>query len=221
MFTLEIPHVLPAITGPIDAQLVDRLSSGLFSVCMSFGGLAPVICALKPGAGVGESSASLSQAVAVRLENRIKSHLINTKSPLAMTPQSVSPSASRPLLIVVDRFVDLTGPIKHSSAYNALIDDILGLQANKVNLSVPVAKSFDIDMRDWIWRENATRPFPNVAEAVESALKSYKNDYDRVMQTTPGMTEELMKQQAESNYFYNNLFTFLLTSQRCFYFTFS
>ncbi len=196
MFTLEIPHILPAITGAVDAQLVDRLSSGLFSVCMSFGGLAPVICAVKRGAGLSDSCAtgSLSQAVAARLENRIKTHLINTKSPLAMTGQSGSSSASRPLLIVADRLVDLTGPIKHSSAYNALIDDILGLQANKVNLTVPVAKSFDIDMRDWIWRENATKPFPSVAEAVESALKSYKNDYDRVMQTTPGMTEELMKQ---------------------------
>ena len=200
MFTLEIPRVLPAIlSAQPDARLVDQLSSGLFSVCMSFGGLAPVICALKPAQSLSDSVASMSQAVATRLESRIKSHLINTKSALAMTPQSnSSPSASRPLLIVADRLVDLSGPIKHSSAYNALIDDILGLQGNKVTLPAPVSKSFDIDMRDWIWRDNATRPFPNVAEAVESALKAYKADYDRVMQTTPGMTEELMK-QSEGN----------------------
>lgn len=182
---------------------------------MSFGGLAPVLCALKPrGSSVAltdsQQPSSLSQAVVARLESRIKSHLINTKSTLAMSPQSDNNlSASRPLLIVADRFVDLSGPIKHSSAYNALIDDILGLRANKVTLPPPVGKSFDIDMRDWIWRDNATRPFPNVAEAVESALKAYKADYDRVMQTTPGMTEELMKQQqADSNYWVLQPFPF-------------
>ncbi len=210
MFTLEITKVLPAVLGSPEAQLVDQLSSGLFSVCMSFGGLAPVICALKPSSSsLSDSSASLSQAVAARLESRIKSHLINTKSALAMTPQSGSPSASRPLLIIADRLVDVTGPIKHSSTYNALIDDILGLQANKVTTPAPNSKSFDIDMRDWIWRDNATRPFPNVAEAVEAALKSYKTDYDRVMQTTPGMTEELMK-KSEGNLTFLKMMIFIL-----------
>lgn len=190
LFSLEIPRVFKSISAP-DSATVDQISSGLFSVFMSFASAAPVICTLTKSA---QDPTSLCLQVSSRLEGRIRSHLINTKSSLAMTPAAAkSISASRPLLIIVDRLVDLAGPIKHSSAYNALIDDILGLQGNKVSLPAPVNKSFDIDRRDWLWRENATRPFPNVAEAVETALKTYKSDHDRVMQTTPGLTEEMMK----------------------------
>lgn len=190
LFSLEIPRTFKCISAP-DSAVVDQISSGLFSVCMSFASAAPVICTLTKSA---QDSASLCQQVSARLEGRIRSHLINTKSSLAMTPTAAkSVTASRPLMIIVDRLIDLAGPIKHSSAYNALIDDILGLQGNKITLPPPVNKSFDIDRRDWLWRENATRPFPNVAEAVETALKTYKSDHDRVMQTTPGLTEEMMK----------------------------
>lgn len=187
MFSLQVPSVFKCLSES-DSIIADRIVSGLFSVCMSIGGSAPVLCAPK------STGNDLKQIVMTRLESKIRSHLINTKSALAMTSTTNS-STSRPLVIIADRMIDLAGPIRHSSAYNALIDDILGLQDNKVTLN---AKSFDIDMRDTIWRENATKPFPSVAAAVESALKTYKTDYDRVMQTTPGMTEELMKTGNES-----------------------
>lgn len=156
---------------------------------MSFGCCAPVICTPQDGEFV--------KKVCGKLESKIRNHLINTKSPLSLRNPQTSPNQPRPLLLVVDRTIDLAAPLKHSSAYNALIDEILGLNSNQIQISG--GKSFDIDRRDWFWRENSTKSFPKVAEAVESALKAYKTEYDRVLQTTPGMTEDLMKLDPSSN----------------------
>ena len=192
MFTLEIPKVMSSIFNPRDiSAIVDGTASGIFSVLMSFGCCAPLICA----PSFSENS-DLIKSICVKLESRIKNHLINTKSPLSLGNPQASPNQPRPLLLLVDRRIDLAGPLKHSASYNALIDEILGLNSNQIQ--IPGGKSFDIDRRDWFWQENSTKSFPQVAEAVESSLKLYKTDYDRVLQTTPGMTEDLMKAAGDS-----------------------
>jgi sec1 family domain-containing protein 1 len=196
LFTLDIEKCLSRVLGAKDGLegIVDRSVSGLFSVLMSFGGNAPIICLKEDEAGD-----SLVKNICSKLESRIKSHLINTKSPLSLDSSHTSSTSnahqSRPLLLVLDRRVDLAAPLKHSSTYNALIDEILGLDANRVQIG---SKSFDIDRRDWFWRENSNKSFPKVAEAVEVALKTYKQEYDRVLQTTPGMTEDLMRANGNS-----------------------
>lgn len=195
LFTLEIPKVTRLLFSspelPSPSAVIDSTASGIFSVLMSFGCCAPIICS--PSSSSSENS--LAKGVCSKLESRIKNHLINTKSPLSLSNPSASPNQPRPLLLVVDRRIDLAGPLKHSSAYNALIDEILGLNSNQIQIAA-TGKTFDIDKRDWFWRENSTKVFPKVAEAVESALKTYKTEYDRVLQTTPGMTEDLMKNAA-------------------------
>lgn len=171
-------------------KLIEKISSGLFSTLMSFNDFsstsAPVLCTLKEKKDLISTSASddLAELIRVKLENRIKNHLINTKS-----TQSTQITQQRPLLILLNRSIDLSSPLKHSSAYNALVDDILGINMNCIKIS---AKSYDIDRRDWLWRDNSCKPFPCVAECVENSLKSYKNDYDKIVQTTPGITEEMM-----------------------------
>ena len=189
LFTLEIPKLTGRLFSPNDASslpVIENTASGIFSVLMSFGCCAPLICCPQ-----GDNN-SFIKGVCGKLESRIKNHLINTKSPLSLSNPQASPNQPRPLLLVVDRRIDLAAPLKHSSAYNALIDEILGLNSNQIQITA-TGKSFDIDKRDWFWRENSTKSFPKVAEAVESALKAYKTEYDRVLQTTPGMTEDLMK----------------------------
>ena len=142
LFTLEIPKVTGRLfNSESSSTLIDTTASGIFSVLMSFGCCAPVICS--PAA-----ENALVRGICGKIESRIKNHLINTKSLLSLSNPQASPNQPRPLLLVVDRRIDLAAPLKHSSANNALI---------------------------------------------ESALKAYKTEYDRVLQTTPGMTEDLMK----------------------------
>ena len=195
MFTLEIPKV----TGHLfnfneskSSSIVEGSVSGIFSVLMSFGCNAPIICTPQQST----NSSNLTSLICGKLESKIRNHLINTKSPLSLSNPQASPNQPRPLLLVIDRRIDIAGPLKHSASYNALIDEILGINSNQIQ--IPGGKSFDIDRRDWFWRENSTKSFPKVAEAVESALKTYKIEYDRVLQTTPGMTEDLMKTAGES-----------------------
>ena len=192
LFTLEIPKVIGRLftSNESASTVIDNTASGIFSVLMSFGCCAPIICSPS-----SDESFSFTKGICGKLESRIKNHLINTKSPLSLSNPQASPNQPRPLLLVVDRRIDLAAPLKHSSAYNALIDEILGLNSNQIQIA-STGKSFDIDKRDWFWRENSTKSFPKVAEAVESALKAYKSEYDRVLQTTPGMTEDLMKNAA-------------------------
>ena len=194
LFTLEIPKVNNNIFNFNERQcssIIDSSVSGIFSVLMSFGCCAPIICSPQQSPTPG-----LSSLICGKLESKIRNHLINTKSPLSLSNPQASPNQPRPLLLVVDRRIDLAGPLKHSASYNALIDEILGINSNQIQ--IPGGKSFDIDRRDWFWRENSTKSFPKVAEAVEIALKTYKTEYDRVLQTTPGMTEDLMKSAGET-----------------------
>jgi sec1 family domain-containing protein 1 len=193
LFTLEIPKVTSNIFNFNERQstsIIDSSVSGIFSVLMSFGCCAPIICTQKQAPG-------LATLICGKLESKIRNHLINTKSQLSLSNPQASTNQPRPLLLVVDRRIDLAGPLKHSASYNALIDEILGINSNQIQ--IPDGKLFDIDRRDWFWRENSTKPFPKVAEAVELALKTYKIEYDRVLQTTPGMTEDIMKSAGDVN----------------------
>lgn len=201
LFTLDIPKVIGKVLDFDEissTSIVENSVSGIFSVLMSFGCCAPIICTSSQ-----QQKSGLSTLICGKLESKIRNHLINTKSPLSLSNPQASPNQPRPLLLVVDRRIDLAGPLKHSASYNALIDEILGINSNQVQ--IPGGKIFDIDRRDWFWRENSTKSFPKVAEAVETALKAYKTEYDRVLQTTPGMTEDLMKTAGDANTSNNSL----------------
>jgi len=194
LFSCRVPRCLLLHSESELMVATERIGDALFSVLMTLSGSVPLLSRL-----AADSESSLTARALYKLESRLKSHLINTKSSMSMSlDESAGACNTRPLLLVVDRSFDWGGPIKHSSNYNALIDEVLGLEANRIVVPEAGKKSvtFDVDMRDWFWRENASRPFPTVAENVEAALKAYKSEYDRVLQTTPGMTEEMMKQGA-------------------------
>ena len=197
LFSCRVPKCLLLRNEVELMEATESVSDALFSVLMTLGGSVPLLST--PSIEVENS---LTTRVISRLESRLKSHLLNTKSSMSMSlTDATSASNMRPLMLVVDRSFDWGGPIKHSSNYNSLIDEVLGLEANRISVPVMGKKTitFDVDMRDWFWRENASRPFPTVAENVEAALKAYKSDYDRVLQTTPGMTEAMMKQTAQND----------------------
>ena len=82
----------------------------------------------------------------------------------------------RPLLVILDRNTDLITPIQHTSTYQALIDDMLTHNANRVEFDVTtdtggkrpktVKKKFDLDPdQDPFYSRHKFHPFP---EAIES-----------------------------------------------------
>lgn len=85
-------------------------------------------------------------------------------------------STTRPLVVILDRNADLITPFQHTSTYQALIDDLLKHQANRVEFEVVqdpdsnrpkrTQKRFDLDPdEDRFYSAHKFQPFP---EAIES-----------------------------------------------------
>lgn len=161
-------------------QKVNTIVDSLFCVVVTLASV-PIIRA-QPGGP--------AQLVATLLERRIREHLIASNNIFSESAGSFSASAiSRPLLVIVDRSIDLSVMLHHTWTYQALAHDALGLKLNRVSVPVKDAsvsvpgmppaikkRTFDLDKSDVFWARNAGLPFPMVAEAVESALQAYKNE---------------------------------------------
>ena len=84
-------------------------------------------------------------------------------------------SITRPLLVILDRNADLITPIQHPSTYQALIDDLLKHNANRVEFDVvqdpdskrpkTIQKRFDLDPdEDAFYAAHKFQPFPEAIE---------------------------------------------------------
>jgi hypothetical protein len=118
---------------------MERICTGLYSVVATLGVL-PVIRCERGGA---------AEMVCRRLCKLLEEH------PTLRKHATVG-HGSRPVLVVMDRNVDLVTPLQHVSTYQALVDDVLDHEANRVEFSVsassdagnnkaPVRKKLDVD----------------------------------------------------------------------------
>lgn len=184
LFSLNLPGMYSALTAAnvSNSEVESRVNTVVDSLFCTVVTLAavPVIRA-QPGGP--------AQLVATLLERRIREHLIASNNIFSESAGSFSAAASRPLLVIIDRSIDLSIMLHHTWTYQALAHDTLGLKLNRVSVPVkdvnggvpgmsPVVKkrTFDLDKSDTFWAENAGLPFPMVAEAVEGALQAYKDE---------------------------------------------
>ena len=106
-------------------------------------------------------------------------------------------SFQRPLLILLDRNMDLATPLHHTWTYQALMHDVFNMSLNKLEIRPePVArdpaagmnaaearaiaaqvKIYDLSNKDQLWRQQKGNPFPVVAESIQEELEKYKQ-YD-------------------------------------------
>lgn len=135
-------------------QSMEAVCSGLFSVVATLGAL-PIIRCERGGA---------CEMVARKLCKMLEEH------PALLRGKGAG-SASRPVLVVMDRNMDLVTPLSHVSTYQALVDDVLDHTANRVEFDVTsdksrVRKKLDIDPdSDPFYSKQKFNPFP---EAIES-----------------------------------------------------
>jgi sec1 family domain-containing protein 1 len=66
--------------------------------------------------------------------------------------------------------------ISHGWTYQALVSDCLEMKLNRVVVSLPQKKSYDLDSKDFFWAKSAANPFPQVAEEIDAELNKYKQD---------------------------------------------
>ena len=101
----------------------------------------------------------------------------------------------RPLLVLLDRNIDMATPLHHTWTYQALIHDVLDLNLNRVVVQEssdgdhpssdasgqhrspvrkPKSKTCDLNPTDKFWSSHRGSPFPTVAESIQEELEDYK-----------------------------------------------
>ncbi|RHZ53134.1 hypothetical protein CDV55_103278 [Aspergillus turcosus] len=166
--------------------IVDKIVSGLFSVSVTMGAI-PIIRCPKGGA---------AELIATKLDRKLRDHILNSKDNLfsssKKTPTGVP--SSRPVLIIVDRNVDLVPMLSHSWTYQSLVQDVLQMRLNRITVETPIdetnpakgvtKKVYDLNSNDFFWKRNAGAPFPQVAEDIDAELTRYKEDANEITKKT-------------------------------------
>ncbi|KAB7498320.1 Sec1 family domain-containing protein 1 [Armadillidium nasatum] len=164
-------------------------------------------------------SGNASQMVAERLDKKLRENLRDTRNSF-FTGLSSDAFATgqlsfhRPLLVLLDRNIDLSSPLHHTWTYQALTHDLLNLSLNRVYLpqteNVPVGKKpknkeYELSNADSFWVNHKSSPFPMVAAAVETELEDYKSSEEKIK----GLKSDFPASQPE-DFFNDN--TAILTS---------
>ncbi|KAI0073701.1 Sec1-like protein [Panus rudis PR-1116 ss-1] len=192
-----LPHSSYAVLnspGSTEQQIeeeIERIATGLFSVVVTMGHV-PIIRAPRGNA---------AEMVAKKLETKIRDAILSASrshapSLFAQDSSGLS-NLQRPLLLILDRNVDLVPMLAHGWTYQALASDCLQMKLNRVTVSSPSPsssssltststskKSYDLDSKDFFWAKNAANPFPQVAEEIDAELNRYKQDAAEITRKT-------------------------------------
>ena len=161
--------------------LLSQVVDGLFAVCVTLGNV-PIIRCPKGNA---------AEAVAIRLDKKLRENLKDTRNSLFMNEggmQGGQLSFYRPLMVILDRQVDLATPLHHTWTYQALAHDVLQYHLNSVSISETASSEIhtgvqskqktrkcDLDNKDTFWLTNKGAPFPQVAERIQQELEEYRS----------------------------------------------
>jgi sec1 family domain-containing protein 1 len=139
-----------------------------------------------------------AEMIAGKLDRKLRDHILNSKDNLfssgARPASSASTPASRPVLVILDRNVDLNPMLSHSWTYQSLVHDVLNMKLNRITIETPIdehnpakgttKKAYDLNSSDFFWEKNASLPFPQVAEDIDAELTRYKDDAAEITKKT-------------------------------------
>ena len=175
--------------------IMDDIVDGLFAVCVTLGTI-PVIRCPKGNA---------AEVISKKLDKKLRENLRDTRNSLFMNDnmQGGHFSFHRPILVILDRQVDLATPLHHTWTYQALAHDVLQYSLNRVSMSetdkgtgtkfgfsiffrfLSIFQFFsgarrktrvcDLDAKDGFWMNHKGSPFPQVAEKIEEELEDYRS----------------------------------------------
>jgi len=137
--------------------------------------------------------------ISAKLDRKLRDHILNSKDNLFSgtghrPTSSAGTASSRPVLIILDRNVDLIPMLSHSWTYQSLVHDVLNMKLNRITVETPLdegnpakgstKKSYDLTSNDFFWSKNASVPFPQVAEDIDAELTRYKDDANDITKKT-------------------------------------
>ncbi|KAL5519006.1 SLY1 [Sanghuangporus vaninii] len=168
----------------------ERIANGLFSAVATMGHVPYIRC----------PRGNAAEMIARKLETKIRDAILTSSrshsSTVSTVPFSQDSSGlstlQRPLLLILDRNVDLVSMISHGWTYQALVSDCLDMKLNRVTIGPTKTqtqkKAYDLDAKDFFWAKNAASPFPQVAEDIDAELSRYKQDAADLTRAT-GVTD--------------------------------
>ncbi|KAK2194877.1 bifunctional Sec1-like protein/Sec1-like [Babesia duncani] len=172
IFSLNIPLAFSTLYGDATEQsgseMLDLVVDRLCSVIVTLNCL-PVI--RSPG------SMSPANIIAERLNSRLY-ELVTARNKLGI---SLVNTFNRPMLVILDRNVDLGAMIQHSWTYQPLMHDIFGIHYNKVTIDSGQKKlSFELESNDKIYQSIQRLPLNDVAIDIASSLESYNSQISQI-----------------------------------------
>lgn len=151
--------------GLKDTQMMlqlEEVAEGIFSVIATLGRV-PVIRA-QPG----NAAAMIADMVNKKLQQELQNRANYFSSDLAH---------QRPVLVLLDRQVDLPVMLLHGWTYQALVHETVATRLNHVTCKTANGSTQnDLDSSDVFWMENKSKVFPHAADAMDVATKQYQAD---------------------------------------------
>jgi hypothetical protein len=175
--------------------IINQIVNGLFSVVLTSGSIPIIRC----------TRGNAAEMIAQKLDEKLRNHVLNSRN-LQHNTASKSTQQNRPVLIIVDRNIDLVSMFTHSWTYQSLINDACELNRNRITVQSEddegktTRKSYDLDPDDFFWAKNSGLPFPEVADNLDAALNKYKTDAKEIMgQTGVSNLEDVSQLDPSSN----------------------
>jgi hypothetical protein len=142
-------------------SICDSVVDSLFSVFVTTGTIPLIRCPR------GNAAEMVARALDKKLRDNVRDprHSMFTGDSTAIAQLSFS----RPLLVILDRNVDLATPLHHTWTYQALVHDMLNLDLNRVTLltaddepppsptSSPQQRTYDLLHSDRFWEQHRGR----------------------------------------------------------------
>ncbi|XP_023327317.1 sec1 family domain-containing protein 1 [Eurytemora carolleeae] len=155
-------------------EMLDTITESLFSLCVTLGTV-PIIRCPKGNA---------AEAVAEKLDKKLRDNLKDARNSLFGSDGAAAGRYSfhRPVLVLVDRSVDMATPLHHTWTYQALAHDVLPYHQNRVTIpggegiggARKKDKEYELSTTDAFWNKHKGSPFPQVAEAIQESLEEIK-----------------------------------------------
>ncbi|XP_012266918.1 protein sly1 homolog [Athalia rosae] len=171
-------------------SIMDSMVDSLFSVFVTLGTV-PIIRCPKGNA---------AEMVAKKLDKKLRENVWDARNNLFQGEVTGAGhfSFQRPLLIVLDRSVDMATPLHHTWTYQALAHDVLELALNRLVVEESAGRSpaggarsktraCELDNRDRFWSIHKGSPFPLVAEAIQEELEQYRTSEEEVKKLKSSM----------------------------------